>query len=83
MLRVAKMPPHHVNEGGIALGGPNCRQMAAQPDHRPDNPQTKAEADGGGERAIDDHDRPGRTAQEKRFRQRTMDRSVEAGMDSR
>src|SRR5713226_7750768 len=79
MLRVAKMPPHHVDEGGIALGGPNCRQMADQPDHRSDNPQAKAEAYGGGERAIDDHDRPRSAAQKKRFRERAVDRCVEAG----
>src|SRR5260370_4559083 len=78
MLRVAQMSPYDVDEGRIALGGPNRRQMADQPDSGPGNPQTQAKADGGGERAINDNDRRGRAAQKKRFRERAVDRGVEA-----
>src|SRR5258708_2512530 len=79
MLRVAKMSPYDVDEGRIALGGPDRRQMADQPNRGPGNPQTKAEADGGGEGPINDNDRPWRAAQKKRFRERAVDRGVEAG----
>ena len=79
MLRVAKVAAHHVDEGRIALGGPGRRQMADQPDRGAGNPQAKAEADGGSERAKDDNDRPLCAAEQKRFRQRAMDGRMEAG----
>src|SRR5258705_7124571 len=79
MRRVTKMPPHDIDEGWIAPGRPNRRQMTDQPDGRAGKPQAQAEADRGGERAVDDHHRARRAAQKQRFRERAMDRGVEAG----
>src|SRR5271167_3323333 len=45
VLRVAQVAPHHVDEGGIALGGPHRRQMAGQPDRGADDPQAQSQAD--------------------------------------
>ncbi len=59
MLRIAKMPPHDVDEGGVALGGPDGGEMTKQPDRASDDPETQAKTDRGGERAVDDRDRAG------------------------
>src|SRR5208282_3272317 len=56
MLRVAKVAAHHVDEGGIALGGPDCGKMADQPDHPADDPEAQAKSDRGSQRAVDDRD---------------------------
>src|SRR5262245_30226997 len=32
VLRISKMPSHDVDEGGVALGGPDSGQVADQPD---------------------------------------------------
>ena len=66
MLRVTEMSPNHVDEGGIALGRPDRRQMANQPDRSTGKPQTKTEAYGGGERTDDNDDGAGCAAQKKR-----------------
>ena len=79
MLRIAQVPAHHVDEGGIALGGPHRRQMADQPDSDADDPEAQAQPDGGGERAVDDRDRARRAAEQDRFGERAMDGRIEAG----
>src|SRR6266581_1661640 len=50
MLGIAEVPAHHIDKGGIALGGPNGRDVADQPDEATDEPAAKSEPDGGGER---------------------------------
>src|ERR1700722_3921796 len=77
MLRVAQVPAHHIDEGGVAFGGPDRRQVPDQPDRGADDPQTKAKADRGSERAVDDRDSARRTAEQDRFGQSTMDWRVE------
>jgi len=77
MLRVAQMPPHDIDEGGVAFGGPDRREVPDQPDRGADDPQTKAKADRGSERAVDDCDGARRTAEEDRFGQSAMDWCVE------
>ena len=52
MLRVAQVPAHDIDEGGIALGGPDGGQMADQPDGAADDPEAQSQAHSGGERAI-------------------------------
>src|ERR1700676_2601461 len=79
VLRVAQMPAHDFDEGVIALGGPDRRQMADQPDRRADDPKAKAQPDGGGKRAVDDRHRPRRAAEQDRLGQSAMDRCIEAG----
>ena len=73
------MPAHDFDEGGIALSGPDRRQMADQPDGRANDPEAKAQPDGGGERAVDDRHRPRRAAEQDRLGQGAMDRCLEAG----
>ena len=79
MRRVAQVAPHHVDEGGIALGRPDRGQVADQPDRGAGDPEAKAEPDGSGERAVDDRHRARRAAQQDRLGQRAMDRRIEAG----
>ena len=79
MLRIAQVPPHYVDEGGIALGGPDGREMAEQPDRATHHPEAEPKTDCRGERAVDDRDRARRTAEQDRFGQRTVNRRVEAG----
>src|SRR5579875_3250943 len=79
VLGITEMPPHHVDEGWIALGGPDSREVAEQPDRASDDPEAQAKTDRCCERAIDDRDRAWRAAEQDRFRQRAMDRRVEAG----
>src|SRR5271166_5598504 len=57
MLRIAEVPAHHVDKGGVALGGPYRRDMPDQPNRSADDPEAKPKPDGGGERAVDDRDR--------------------------
>ncbi len=47
--------------------------MADQPERPPTNPEAKPEADGGGERAVDDRHRARRAAEQDRLGQRAMD----------
>src|SRR5271166_159636 len=79
VLRIAEVPTHHVDEGRVALGGPNGGEMADQPDRGAHDPKAKAKADGSGERAVDDRHRPRRAAEEDRVGQCAVDRRVEAG----
>src|SRR5215213_9068084 len=79
MRRVTKMPPHDIDEGGVAPGRPHRRHMTDQPDGRAGEPQAQAEADRCGERAVDDHHRAWRATQKQRFGERAMDWGVEAG----
>src|SRR5271167_927434 len=79
VLRVAQMPAHDFDEGGIAFSGPDRRQVADQPDRGADDPKAKAQPNGGGERAVDDRHRPRRAAEQDRLSQSAMDRCIEAG----
>ena len=75
VLRVAQMPAHDVDEGRVALGGPDGGQMADQPDRSADDPEAQAKPDGGGERAVDDRDGARRAAEQDRLGERAMDRA--------
>jgi hypothetical protein len=79
MLRVAQVTAHHVNKGGIALGGPDGSEMAGQPDRSADDPQAKSKPNGGGQRSVDDRHRAWRAAEQDRFGQCTVDGGIEAG----
>ena len=68
------MAAHHVDEGGIALGGPDGGEMADQPDGPADDPEAKAEAHGGRERPVDDRHSARRAAEQDRLCQRAVDR---------
>jgi hypothetical protein len=77
VLRVAQMTAHDVDEGRVALGGPNGSKMADQPNCPANYPEAKTQPDGRGKRAVDDRDGARRTAEEDRFGQGAMDWRVE------
>ena len=52
MLRVAQVPPHDIDEGGVAFSGPDRSQVPDQPDRGSDDPQPQAEADRSGMQAL-------------------------------
>ena len=62
MLRITEVPPHNVDEGGIALGGPDGGEMAQQPDRASDDPEAQAETDRSGKCAVDGRDGARRAA---------------------
>ena len=68
----AQMTAHHIDEGGITLGSPHCGRMAYRPEQETCDPEPQTETKGSCERAVDDSDRPGRTAHQDRFGQRAM-----------
>src|SRR5574338_74278 len=79
MLRVAQVPAHDVDEGGVAFRGPDGCDMADEPDQAANDPKTKAEPDRRGERAVDDRDGTRGAAQQDWLGQRTVNRRGEAG----
>src|SRR5690349_7941794 len=79
MRQVAQVAPHHVDEGGVALGRPDRGEMADEPERGAGDPEAKAEPDCRGERAVDDRHRARRPAEQDRLRQRAVDGCVEAG----
>src|SRR5271165_2628480 len=79
VLRIAEVPTHHVDEGRVALGGPDRGEMADEPNCGADDPKAQPQTHCSGERAVDDRHRPGRAAEQDRFGQGAVDRRVEAG----
>src|SRR3546814_4835313 len=51
--------------------------VPCRPEHQPGQPLLEAEANGGGQRAIDDRDTARRTAEQDWAPERTMDRCLE------
>ena len=68
----AQMPAHHVDEGGIALGGPDRGRVTDDPEQETRDPEPQTKTKGGRERAVDDRDRPRRAAHQDRLGQRAM-----------
>jgi hypothetical protein len=52
VLRIAEVATHHVDEGRVALGGPDRGEMAQEPDCGAYNPEAQAKPHGRGERAV-------------------------------
>ena len=77
MAWVTKVPAHDVDKLRVPLRRPDCRQVPDQPDRGADDPQTKAKANRGSERAVDDRDGARRTAEKDRFGQSAMDWRIE------
>ena len=44
VLRIAEVPTHHVDEGRVALGGPDGGEMADQPNRGADDPEAQPQA---------------------------------------
>src|SRR5271166_2807355 len=70
----AQMSAHDVDEHRIALCRPDGGGVADDPEQEPGDPEAKAEAQRGGEGAVQDRNRPRRAAEQDRLGQRPMDR---------
>src|SRR5579871_3574887 len=79
MLRVAQMPAHDVDEGGVALRRPDRGDVADEPDEAAGDPESQAKPDRRGERAVHDCHCTRGAAQQNGLGQRAMDGRVEAG----
>ncbi len=71
------MAGEHGHEIRIAFGGKHGERMPGDKQHQPGDPLLEAEADGGGECAVQDGDRARRTAKQDRLGQRTVNRDLE------
>lgn len=56
------MSAHHIDEGGIALGGPDRGHVADEPEDETRDPQPQSKSKGSRQCAVDNRDRPRRTA---------------------
>src|SRR5689334_982518 len=63
------MPAHDVDEQRITLGGPDGHAMPDHPEQQTGQPQAQPKTEDGGQRAVEDCDRPWRTAEQDRFGQ--------------
>src|SRR6516162_1834894 len=79
MGRVEQVPPHHIDELGVALGGPDRGGVAGRPQQKAGNPEPEAQRDRRRERAVGDGDGPRRAAEQDRVAERPMHRRIEAG----
>jgi hypothetical protein len=79
MHGVADVPPHHLNEQGIALGRPDRRHVADRPQHETGNPQAKPETDRRRQGAVEDGDGTRRAGEQDRLGERAMDGGFVAG----
>src|SRR5262245_35931488 len=79
MERVAYVSAHHLDERRIALGRPNCRNVADDPEGKPRDPQAKPETDRSRERTVEDGNGAWCASQQDRLGQRAVDRRFEAG----
>src|SRR3954453_5280481 len=68
----AQMSAHHIDEGGIALGGPDGGHVADEPEDETRDPQPQSKSKGGCQRAVDDRNRPRRTAHQDRLGERAV-----------
>ena len=74
----AKVPADDLDKVGIALGGPDRSHVADKPEKEARKPKAQTDAEGCGERTVDNCDRSRRAAHQDRFGQRTMHRRNEA-----
>src|ERR1700744_152718 len=74
----AKMPADDLDEVRVALGSPDGGHVADEPDQEPREPEAKADAERGRERAVEDRDRTGRPTHQDRLRESAMDRRLKA-----
>ena len=66
-------------EGGVVAGDPDGDGVAGEPDQEPCQPEAQAEADGGGERAVEDREAARSAGDQDRLGQRAVQRDLEAG----
>src|SRR4051794_11863500 len=63
----AQMAAHHIDEGGIAPGGPDGGHVADEPEDKTCDPEPQSESKGSRQRAVDDRDRTRRATHEDRL----------------
>ena len=76
MRRVPQVSTDDVEKGGIAFGGPCCCGVSDHEQSESGNPQSKAKADRGGERAIENGDSARRAGDQDRLSQGAMNGSI-------
>jgi hypothetical protein len=74
----AKVSADDLDKVRVPLGRPDGRHVAYEPNKEACDPKAKANAEGGGERTVDNGDRARRTAHQDRLGQRAMDWSFKA-----
>src|SRR5215510_2758867 len=79
MQRIAHVPSHHLDEEGVALGGPDRRHMTDDPEDKPCDPQAQSKTDCGRDRAVEDGDSPRRTCEQDRLGERPVNGRLEIG----
>src|SRR5438045_2342869 len=79
----AQVSTHDIDEGGIAFGGPDGGHVTDEPEHETRDPEPQTKSKGRRQRAVDNRNRPRRTAHQDRLGERsvnghdkTCDRSV-------
>ena len=72
-----EVPADDLDKVRVALGGPDGDHVANEPKQEAGDPQAQADAEGGCERAVNDGERPWRTAHQDRLGQRAMYRRDE------
>src|SRR5438874_2793793 len=63
----AQVPAHHIDEGGITLGGPDGGHVTDEPEDETRDPQPQSKSKGGCQRAVDDRNRSRRTTHQDRL----------------
>src|SRR3546814_9128482 len=72
------MAEQHGHEVRVAPGSEHSNAVADRPDRNADQPLLQAQADRGGDRAIDDRNAARRTTEQDRLSQAGVDRRLEA-----
>src|SRR4051812_22918636 len=70
----AQMSAHYIDEGWIALSGPDGSHVTDEPEDETRNPQPQPKSKGSCQCAIDDRDRSRCTAHQDRLGERTVNR---------
>ena len=78
MHRVPQVSTDDVEKRGIAFGGPCRYGVSDHEQSKSGNPQSKAKADRGGERAVENGDGAGCAGDQDRLSQGAMNGSIES-----
>ena len=76
MSRIAQVSTDDIEKRGIAFGGPRRCGVSDHEQSESDDPQSKAKADRGGERSIENGDSARGAGDQDRFRQGAMNGSI-------
>jgi hypothetical protein len=68
----AQVSAHDIDEGGIALGGPDGGHVADEPEDETRDPEPQSKSKGCRKRAVDDRDRSRRAAHQDWLSERAV-----------